>query len=143
MIFKPSICLTNGQEVISIIGKFTNKRLDVNKPIVKLMKDQDNTLLKWVFHKDVINSFSLTSIRNGFLVEQTVINLTNPSLTNLFNFSLDISCDSSSFYVTLNSHYTASLPYNSSELNATRELLFLGGFSVVKAGYIGQVKKLT
>ena len=138
-IFKPSICLSNGKEVFKVYGNFVTTRLDVNKPVVKIMRDLNNTLLKWVFHKNFVSTFTLNSISNGVSSDQIVTNLTNPSLTNFLDFNLTIACQGSNLEVTFNDHWLASLGFNSSELNFSNEIVLSGGLKVVKAGYTGQV----
>ena len=146
--FKPSICKSSSSEVFNIIGSFTSKRLDTNKPTIKITGPTNSILFKWIFHKgglnandaDQNNTFVLSSANGTSININPELILTGLKLETSLDFSISISCDMTAFTLTFNNGWSQSIEYNTTYLDNFPDLSIAGAVTVLKAGYGGKVQ---
>lgn len=148
--FKPSICKTSISEVFTVKGVFTLKRIDSNKPSLKITGPSGTIPLRWVFYKggldsndaDETNSFILSGLNGTTVISNPEVMLSGFNLGTSLNFSITISCDMTAFTVAFNEKWTETIGYNATNLNEFTEISIAGAVSVQKAGYGGKVNGL-
>ena len=148
MKFKQDICQSSGSEMFLLNGTFVLKRLDTNKPTIKLISSSGLIPLRWMFHKggvdstdaNLANSFTLARVEDGIVNNNTEVELVGHKVESTMNFFITIACQNSKFYVTFNNYTSVSIPFKPSESNDIIEVSISGSVLVSEAGYGGQVR---
>ena len=148
MKFKPDICLSSvSAEKFLLNASFILKRIDTLKPTVKISSSSGLIPLRWIFHQGGVNSndanpansFTLSSLKDGMVINNTEVDLVDFKLETSLNFVLAIACNKSAFSVSFNNYSSESIPFNSSVLNDISDVSISGAVTILKAGYGGEV----
>ena len=147
MKFKPDICI-DGLEKLILKGTFNSRRLQANRPSVKLVVDKENIPISWVFFKegkdsndeDKTNEMGVMGLVDGVKTDQKIVKLDGLHLSETIEFNLTISCTDNDFSATMNDIWMEKIPYNSSQLDLNSiDIIFSGEFVINWAGYGGEV----
>lgn len=144
LLFNSEICSSESNEEIFIEGVFAEKRLDVNKPVVKIMIDNKNIPFRWVFFKGGkestgTHSFQMGSVQDGQGFPDEEVSLPTLNMKGNLNFNLSIKCEGDLLTTKLNNEWEGTFIADTEMLQASKNILISGGVTVNKAGYSGKV----